>query len=134
MHRICIHSGTHSGSHTKSHRLANRLSAHAIEVVEDIEHVGRGSCHIAPEGMVLIHGSHHESFPNRPTGKCAIADIADHYPFFTIDFFIERCTEGDGTGSAYNSIVGHAAEGSEESMHGPTQPPAETSGFGVDFG
>ena len=134
MHRLWIHTSAHPCRHTKTHGLANRLSTHAIEVVEDIEHIWRSSGHLAPKGMVLVHGGHHQSFPNRATGERAITDIANYNPFLTIDFLIQRSTERDGTGSTYKGVVGHAAEGSEEGMHGPTQTPAETCGFGVDLG
>ena len=121
---LCVHLvgiDPRAGSYEQTaprHRFAAGLTAHAVEVVEEVEDNGKSAliCFV-PKFGELVHGGEHHCFPNRTASHGAVADVGDADTVLLIDFLEERRACRDGCGAAYDGVVRVNAEREEESVH-----------------
>ena len=135
MHAIRVDAQAYSGQHPKAHGLAHGLTAHAIEVVHEIEEHGRRTADLfGPEGTILVHGRDHHPFPDRPTAHAGVANVGDDDAGPPVDALEERAAHGNVPRSADDGVVGHHAKGREESMHGAAHALVEAGATAEYFG
>ncbi len=65
MHLLGIETCTDAGRIFEAHGFTTRLTAHGILVIVYVEENRQATLHIAfPQFLVLVHGGHHEAFPD----------------------------------------------------------------------
>ena len=121
MEGVGLHARGDPGHHVVAHGFPSGLAAHAIEIIVDVEDDGQGPLALRPQGLDLVHGSHHEALPHGAAGDGTVADVAHHYAFLIVAQFVEGRAHGDGAAAAYDGVVGIDAQGGKEGVHGAAQ-------------
>ena len=87
MHLVAIGAGADACHDFLAHGFAKSLTAHAVEVVHDVDDQRQPAFELAfPQLLVLPHRGHADRFPDRPATHRCIADITDDDAGLLIDF------------------------------------------------
>ena len=134
MHLLGIDARADTGNELDAHGFAERLPAHAVKIVHAVEHDGQTAAQrLVPELAVLVHGRKSDAFPNGAAAEGGIADVGHDDAGFPVHALEERRAGRDGTGAAYDGVVGVDAERGEESVHGAAQAAVEPGFAREDF-
>ena len=110
------------------------LAAHAVLVVEDVEHDRQAALHVVlPQLGQLAHAGHVQRFHNGAAAQSAVAQVGYHDAGLAVDPLIQRSAHGDGAAAAHDGVVGIDAEGGEEGVHGSAQAAIEAGFAGEDL-
>ena len=134
VHLFGINAGTDAREEVVAHRFAARLAAHRVLVVHHIQQERHAALHVAfPEVLVLVHGGHHQAFPDRAAGHRAVADVADDDAVLAVDLLVQRRTDRDVGRAADDGVVGVNTERQEEGVHRAAKSLVEAGFLGEDF-
>ena len=127
--------GAETCGHVVGHGLAHGLTAHAIEVVKDVEDDGQTTlAAFLPEGLELIHSGEVHCLVDRAAAERRIADVADDDALLVVVLLVQRSACRNGGGAADDGVVGIDAERQEEGVHGAAHAVMEAVFTGKDLG
>ena len=134
VHGLGVEGRAHAGEDLISHGLAEGLTAHAVEVVEEVEQDRRvATVLLAPQGTELIHRREVQGLPHGATGQGGVTDVGDDDAGLAVDALEQGRAVRDRGGAADDRVVRVGAEGQEEGVHRAAQAAVEAGLAGEDL-
>ncbi len=118
VHLLRVQGGADAGEHVKSHGFATRLSAHAVEVVVEIDDQRQtAAIRLCPQLPVLTHRGQTQPLPHGTAGRGRVTDVADDKAGFVVHLLVECRAHRDIRRAPHDGVVRIDAKGREEGVH-----------------